>query len=298
MAGNGRRRSHFSDLAPIALDGPFALDKAFQADTREAKVNLSIGVYRGEDGSPWMLSSVMKAKQRLKLETLPHEYLPLQGSKPFLDLSRKLVLGETLSNQVQLQDAARSIQTISGTGANSLVARFLGKYSQPSNVWLPDPTWDNHVRIWAHNAPDVTIRHYPYYDQSTRSFDFEGMMRAIRREAKANDVMLLHACAHNPTGIDPSRHQWKAIAELCDSKDLFVVFDLAYQGFASGSPDEDAWAVRHFVSQHPSLELAICQSFSKNLGLYGERAGALHFVVSRTYTAASACGDAVMGTVG
>ena len=178
-----------------------------------------------------------------------------------------------------------SIQTVSGTGANSLIARFLQRHLHPINIWLPSPTWANHERIWLENAPEVKLRHYPYYDASARSLDFEGMMAALKEDAQPNDVVLFHACAHNPTGLDPTEENWRTMARLCEEKQFFVVFDSAYQGFASGDLDNDAWAIRHFASQH-KIDLAVCQSFSKNLGLYGERVGALH-VISRISSAFS-----------
>ncbi|KAL6399819.1 aspartate aminotransferase [Ilyonectria robusta] len=171
-------------------------------------------------------------------------------------------------------------KTISGTGANSLIAHFAQRKFHPTNIWIPDPTWDNHIDIWRENAPGVTQRRYPYYDEATRSFDFKGMMQILQQDAQENDAILLHACAHNPTGLDPTREQWQEIALLCNKMKLFVVFDSAYQGFASGDLDRDAWAMRHFF-QYPNIEMAVCQSFSKNLGLYGERVGALHLAVSR-----------------
>ena len=121
-------------------------------------------------------------------------------------------------------------------------------------------------------------RKYPHYNPTTQGFDFEGMINLLKNDAVENDVVLLHGCAHNPTGVDPTKEQWKSIASLIQEKKLFAFFDVAYQGFASGSLDQDAWAVRHFVQS--GQELLICQSFSKNMGLYGERVGALHMAVS------------------
>ncbi|TQN65461.1 Aspartate aminotransferase [Colletotrichum shisoi] len=157
-----------------------------------------------------------------------------------------------------------------GTGANSLVAKFVQKNARASAVWLPDPTWIDHADIGHDNAPGVRVRKYPYYNAVTRSFDFDAMMARLECDAREDDVVLLHACAHNPTGLDPSESQRAGFADLCRRKKLFVVFDLAYQGFASGDLAKDAWAVRSFLDSSP-LEFAVCRSFSKNLGLYGER---------------------------
>lgn len=136
----------------------------------------------------------------------------------------------------------------------------------------------NHHLIWAVAAPAVKRKEYPHYNQKTGKFHIEGMVNTLRHEAKQNDVVLLHGCAHNPTGVDPTKEQWNIIADLVQEKGLFVFFDNAYQGFATGSLDDDAWSVRHFTSR--GLELLVCQSFAKNMGLYGERVGALHLAVS------------------
>lgn len=198
-----------------------------------------------------------------------------------------MLFGSSLSSLDE--NAITSIQTVSGTGANSLAARFAGRYIKPGQIWLPDPTWVNHFKIWSENAPDVRQRQYPYYNPDTLSFNLEGMVEKLRREAVAGDAVLLHACAHNPTGLDPTQQQWREIAALCEEKQLFVIFDVAYQGFASGNLDTDAWAVRHFLTAYPNLEFATCQSFSKNFGLYGERLGVLHMVTCRHPEASTAC---------
>ncbi|KAH7232492.1 aspartate aminotransferase [Fusarium solani] len=279
--------SQFSDLEPTPLDGPFALDAAYRKDTHEKKVNLGIGAYRDDQGQPWVLSAVKEAKQKLTSSAgWLHEYLPPQGDEDFLQSAKAVLFGRSLSSSDE--SAIASVQTVSGTGANSLAARFAGRYIRPGQIWLPDPTWINHFKIWSENAPDVPQRQYPYYNPATLSFDFDGMVDKLRREAVAGDAVLLHACAHNPTGLDPTQQQWRDIAALCEEKQLFAIFDVAYQGFASGNLDSDAWAVQHFLTSCPNLEFAACQSFSKNFGLYGERLGVLHFVTSRHLEASTA----------
>lgn len=186
------------------------------------------------------------------------------------------------------QSPVVSIQTISGTGANHLGAAFLAQRLKPRHVFISSPTWGNHHLIWEFAAPDVVQKTYPYYHAPTRSLDFEGMMSTLESEAVEDDVVILHACAHNPTGIDPTREQWEALAELFKRKKLFAFFDSAYQGFATGDVDADAWAVRHFrhvlflrdsTADGPQ-GMCIAQSFSKNFGLYGERVGALYLVLA------------------
>lgn len=157
-----------------------------------------------------------------------------------------------------------------------LGAAFLAKfYPRPNNqnVYLSSPTWANHPQIFSNvNLPTSS---YPYYHPPTRGLDFEGFSGALE-SASEGSIILLHACAHNPTGVDPNRDQWKKLAEVIKRKKHFPFFDCAYQGFASGDLSNDAWAIRHFAEQ--GFELCVAQSFSKNLGLYGERAGCFHFV--------------------
>ncbi|OLN96290.1 Aspartate aminotransferase, cytoplasmic 2 [Colletotrichum chlorophyti] len=269
---------------------PETTDGNSRDDPHEYKVNLGIGAYRDDEGRTWVLNSVKEAKEQMAMGDWSHEYLPLHGNDCLLEASRKILFGQRLYDLIS--DWSASIQTISGTGANSLIARFAGKFLGPCNIWLPDPSWDNHVRLWNHNAPNITQRRYPYYNSADRSFDFDAFMVTMTQQAAKGDIVLLHACAHNPTGLDPNQEQWTQIASLCQEKKLFVVFDVAYQGFASGDIQQDAWSVRHFLSR-PDLEVAVCQSFSKNLGLYGERVGVLHIIPSRTYSTSAA--SAVMG---
>ena len=192
----------------------------------------------------------------------------------------------------RLQHNVASIQTVSGTGANHLAATFLGRHLRPNHVFIPAPTWINHKSIW--EMAGVKIAEYPYYSTATKDVDIVGMLNSLDR-AEPNDVVILQACAHNPTGVDLSKFQWMQVADLVRRKKLFVVFDSAYQGFATGDLDGDAWAVRHFIEDvlasetHPGLFVA--QSFSKNFGLYGERAGALHLVLPRHLSAQGARGE-------
>lgn len=169
-----------------------------------------------------------------------------------------------------------SMQTISGTGAVHLGGLFLSKfYPAKPTIYVSNPTWANHNQIFTN--VHLPIAQYPYFSKETKGLDFDGMTKTIS-EAPSGSIILLHACAHNPTGVDPTREQWKKIAEIMKSKKHFPFFDCAYQGFASGDLAKDAWAVRYFVEQ--GFELCVAQSFAKNFGLYGERAGCFHFVTN------------------
>ena len=269
-------------LRPVPTDEIFMLLGECLADPAPEKVNLSVGVYRTDEAKPWVLSSVAKAEDQLVHDKTQarHEYLPIAGDQKFLQLARDLSLGFNKSTSEQDKDRTVSVQTIAGSGANQVAAVFLTKYLKPKTIWISNPTWGNHHAIWEAAAPDVKQQFYPYYDHESRSLDFDGMVETLERDAEEGDAILLQACAHNPTGLDPSKEQWKVIADICERKRIFPLFDMAYQGFASGSILEDSWAIRYFFNEKPNLDMFICQSFSKNFGLYGQRVGALHFVLS------------------
>jgi aspartate aminotransferase len=196
-------------------------------------------------------------------------------------LAADLLFGEG----AYLEESSCSIQTISGTGANHLGALFLAQHLKPNTVWISYPTWSNHHLIWEVGAPLVRRKTYPYYKAQDRSFDIDGMLSTLETEIVENDVIIINAYAHNPTGLDATQDQWRDIAALATRKKLFVFFDAAYQGFAFGDPDKDAWAVRYFhkaflsVGKGGPAGLCVAQSFAKTFGLYGERAGAFHLIL-------------------
>lgn len=275
--------SYFSSLPKLASDEVFDLLAAYRADTHPDRVNLGAGVYCTDEGLSWPLDVVSRVEKILHDEADPtrHDYLPIAGDQRFLKLARDLVFFSTNNappEKTQGDDLSIvSVQTVSGTGANHVGAWFLAEHLGPQHVWLSDPTWANHHLIW--ESVGLPPRLYPYYNTLDCSFDFDGMMHVLETQAQPRDIVLLHACAHNPTGLDPSKEQWMAIADLCQRKQLFPFFDAAYQGFASGDPAQDSWAIRYFYEQ-PRLEMIVAQSFSKNFGLYGHRAGALHLVLA------------------
>lgn len=210
----------------------------------------------------------------------------------FTSGAARLILGS--NSPAFAQDRVASIQTISGTGANHLAGLFLARFPPSGStpvtadpgttgvIYVSNPTWANHFSIFKNVG--LTVKTYPYFKAETLSLDFEGLISTLS-QAHEGEVVLLHACAHNPTGIDPSREQWSRIADVIIERKLFPFFDCAYQGFASGNLDNDAWAVRHFIER--GIELLVCQSFAKNFGLYGERVGALHVIAADTPTKVS-----------
>ncbi|KAI5459026.1 pyridoxal phosphate-dependent transferase [Mariannaea sp. PMI_226] len=272
--------SCLADLPPAQPDPAFSIVAAFLADTNENKVDLCPGFYRDDNAKPWILPSVTQAKDRVHADPdINHEHLPLTGHPWLLHGAQELTFGAA-------RDLKRvaSIQTVSGTGANHLAAQFVSTKLKPKTVWISNPSWVNHTQIWKLAGPDVEQRFYPYYDSVHHMVDFEAMIATLRSEVRKGDALILHACAHNPTGSDLSEEQWKSIAQICREKGLFAVFDMAYQGFASGNLEQDAFAIRHFYEDY-DLEFAVAQSFSKNFGLYGERIGMLHVITLDTETA-------------
>lgn len=259
----------------VSPDAIFDLLKQYKADKNPNKVDLGIGAYRTNDGQPWVLPVVRKVDKMLANdESVNHEYLPISGNPAFCSVAAKLVFGSSIDLSKVV-----TVQTLSGSGANHMGALLLARFgawgSESRKIWVSDPTWSNHHLIfgWA----GLSVEKYPYWNNEKRGLDFDAMILTLKRFAKKGDTLLLHACAHNPTGVDPTREQWKVIADVCREIGLFVLFDCAYQGFASGNLDYDAWAIRYFVEQN--IEMIVCQSFSKNMGLYGERCGAVHVVV-------------------
>ncbi|ORX77513.1 aspartate aminotransferase [Basidiobolus meristosporus CBS 931.73] len=265
--------SFFAEVPLAPPDVIFNLTASYQADTDGKKVNLGVGAYRDDAGKPWVLPVVQKAKQVLLSDpNLNHEYLTIRGLPSFTEAAAKLILGP--NSPAIAENRTVSAQSISGTGAVYLGALFLSRfYNKSKTVLISNPTWANHKAIFEMVGLDV--QQYSYYSRETNGLDFDGMIRSLEA-APEGAIVLLHACAHNPTGVDPTLEQWKKIAEVIKAKKQFTFFDCAYQGFASGNLDRDAAAVRYFVEQ--GFELFVAQSFAKNFGLYGERCGALHVV--------------------
>jgi len=262
-----------SDAPPIEV---FQLGRDYNADTSPDKVSLGVGAYRTDQGKPWILPCVKKAEIVLaglvEEEKINHEYLPVLGLESFTSAATKMLLGE--ESVALAESRAFGIQALSGTGALRIGAEFLKRILGRDTVYISNPSWGNHKLIFNHsNYPNV--RSYRYWDGEAKRLDFTGLCEDLS-SAPANSVIILHACAHNPTGVDLTRDQWEKVADICRDGNLFPFFDCAYQGFASGCLDTDAWAVRYFVSR--GFELFCSQSFSKNFGLYNERAGNLTVV--------------------
>ncbi|KAJ3185065.1 Aspartate aminotransferase, cytoplasmic [Geranomyces variabilis] len=271
---NASEQSVFHNVPLAPPDAILNLNTLSKADPYPTKINVGVGAYRDEDGKPWVLPVVKKAESVIVNDaSLDHEYLPIDGLRKFTDASAKLILGKTSPAIVENRFAG--IQTISGSGAVRLGADFLNRFRK-ATVYVSNPTWGNHHDIF--RDAGLPVQTYPYWDPDVRGLAFQAMIDEIQ-EAPKGSIFVLHPCAHNPTGVDPTADQWRQIADAIRHGEHFPFFDCAYQGFASGDLDRDAAAVRYFVEQ--GFELLVAQSYSKNMGLYGERTGCLT-VVTKT----------------
>jgi aspartate aminotransferase len=255
--------------------------EAFKRDTNPKKVNLGVGAYRDDNGKPFILPSVMKAEERIFNRKLDHEYAPISGQADFCKLSISLALGDE-GKQIIDDGLNTTVQGISGTGSLRIGGAFLKNFFPgPQEIWMPTPTWGNHGQIFRHSG--LTPKSYRYYDPSNCGFDIAGAIEDINKIPERS-IILLHACAHNPTGVDPRPEQWLELSQVIKKRNLYVFFDMAYQGFASGDVNKDAFAVRAFLKD--GHQIALAQSYAKNMGLYGERAGAFSVVCSSPEEAA------------
>lgn len=279
MSGNAT--GMFAGVEAAPPDAIFLTKKMHAADKDPRKVNLGIGAYRTDEGKPMVLKCVKKAEQLILDQGMNKEYLGQGGYDAFCQVARELVVGK--GNPALSSGKFVSVQSLSGTGALRLAMDFLHKYAPNASLYYPNPTWGNHNAI-AKEA-GVTTATYRYWDPKTRGLDFDGMIQDILAAPKGS-VMCLHACAHNPTGVDPTPAQWDVIADACVKAGHHVLFDSAYQGFASGDLDKDVYSIRMFTKRN--IPFFLCQSFAKNIGLYNERVGALHMFLE-TAEEAAAC---------
>jgi len=254
-------------------DGILGLVEAFNKDTSPDKVSLAVGAYRQDNGKPWVLPSVLKAEEQVVAAGLNKEYAPIHGVDDFVKRARAFALGT--DSPALAEERVASVQSLSGTGACRVIGEFYAKFlGQGAPFYLPQPSWGNHANIFKNAGLDVKA--YKYLDAAGVGFDFDGMIADLKA-APDGAAVLLHACAHNPTGVDPTQEQWREIcATLKARPGLSVFFDSAYQGFASGDAELDAYAMRLFAAE--GVPFALAQSFAKNFGLYGERVGVLSMV--------------------
>ncbi|TCB34075.1 aspartate/tyrosine/aromatic aminotransferase [Acinetobacter sp. ANC 4910] len=268
----------FQHIPPYAGDPILSLMEQFNTDPREGKVNLSIGLYYNEDSIVPQLETIMEAQKRLEpKQNKTKLYLPMEGFKPYRDAIQALLFGEN-SPAVQ-SGRAVTIQTLGGSGALKVGADFLKNYFPNSEVWVSQPTWDNHVAIF--NGAGLKTHFYPYFDAETRGVDFDGMLSCLQ-QLPEQSVVLLHPCCHNPTGADLTPAQWDQVIAVLKAGQLIPFLDIAYQGFGEGM-EQDAYAIR--ALDQAGLNFIVSNSFSKIFSLYGERVGGLTFVCDDAATA-------------
>lgn len=255
-------------------DPILGVTEAFKKDTNPKKMNLGVGAYRDDAGKPYVLPSVRKAEEMIMSRNLDKEYLPIGGMSDFCNAAARLAFGD--ESDVIHSKRNTTVQGISGTGSLTVGAFFLGQFFKGNReIYMPTPTWGNHIPLF--KRAGLSVKQYRYYDPKTCGFDFSGALQDIAKIPEES-VILLHACAHNPTGVDPKPDQWKEMSKVIKSRRLFPFLDMAYQGFATGDIDRDAAAVRLFAEDGHGF--AVSQSFAKNMGLYGERVGAFTMVCS------------------
>ena len=277
----GKEKTVFEKLEMAPPDPILGLTEAFKKDPNPQKINLGVGVYKDESGETPIFSSVKKAEQILIQREKSKTYLPINGSPEYASAVQKMIFGE--SSPLVTDGRAATAHTPGGTGALRVAGDFLkGLKGNGARIWMSEPTWENHKGVFG--AAGLEISGYPYYDAATQSLNFSGMMDALNRIPEG-DIVLLHGCCHNPTGIDPTLAQWERIADVVAARKLLPLVDFAYQGLADGIR-EDAAGLLALCQRCP--ELLIASSFSKNFGLYNERVGALTLVAADADAAAAA----------
>lgn len=263
---------------PTAPDDPIlGLSESFRRDLREEKVNLGIGVYQDGAGRVPLLDAIRDAEERLVSKKAPRSYLPIEGHALFREKMEELVFGA--ESTARREGRVVSAQTIAGSGALRLGADLLAFSMPQATVYLSNPSWANHQAIF--ERAGLSVAFYPYFEPTTKGLEFSGMLDSLAQIPEGS-VVLLHACCHNPSGVDPSAEQWSAIADLLEARRAIPFLDMAYQGFGDG-PAEDAFAVRLFAERQ--IPLFVATSCSKNFGLYAERVGLLSFVAPDAETA-------------
>ena len=273
----------FEHVEPFAGDPILALVEVFNADPRPHKVNLSIGIYFDEQGRIPVLRSVQLAEARVVAAGGPKPYLPIEGAANYRAAVQRLLFGA--DHEVLRSQRVATIQSVGSSGGLKVGADFIKRWFPHSEVWVSDPTWDNHRSMF--EGAGIKVHSYPYYDAQGGGVRFAAMLDALER-APERSIVLLHACCHNPTGVDLSRAQWDELIPLLQQRGLIAYLDLAYQGFGDGI-EQDAYAVRALAAAGASFFIA--NSFSKSMSVYGERCGALSVVCADVQQADNVLGQ-------
>lgn len=270
----------FEKVNAAPADPILGLTEEFKKDTREAKINLGVGIYKNEQGQTPVLATVKKAEAALLETEKTKSYLTIEGTAEYGLAVQKLLFGA--DSDVVASKRAKTAQAPGGTGALRVAGEFIKRQLNSPKIWISNPTWANHNGVFT--AAGLETAQYSYYNAETKDKDFASMVADLET-ASAGDIVLLHGCCHNPTGIDPTEDEWETLAKLCADKGLLPLFDFAYQGFAKGV-EEDAAGLRVFA-KHNS-EILVASSFSKNFGMYNERVGAFTLVAKEEDVAATA----------
>ena len=258
------------ELAP--RDPILGVTEAFVADQNPKKVNLGVGVYNDDNGKLPVLECVKRAEHAIVDKNAPRGYLPIDGLAAYDKAVQALLFGA--DSPVVKEGRAVTVQALGGTGGLKVGADFLRKFAPGARVWISDPSWENHRALFENAG--FTVNNYAYYQAATRGLDFDGMLASLST-IPTGDVVVLHACCHNPTGVDPTPAQWEKILGVVRERGLVPFLDMAYQGFADGIA-ADGVVVRNFAAT--SGPLFVSSSFSKSFSLYGERVGALSIVAA------------------
>lgn len=258
----------FSQLQPRPDDPILGLNEVFQKDERPEKVNLTVGAYLTDAGVMPLLPTVEEAARRVLARREPHAYIPMSGLPAYNESVRRLLFGA--ERAPALSERTATVQTIGGTGALYLAALFAKNVLGVKLVVVSDPTWGNHIAIF--KLAGLEVATYPYYNRTLGGLRFDGMRSALST-LPANTMVLIHACCHNPTGVDLPRDAWSEVVKIVKERNLVPLLDIAYQGLGDGL-DEDGYAPRLFADE--GVAALVAASSSKNFALYGQRAGALH----------------------
>jgi aspartate/tyrosine/aromatic aminotransferase len=269
----------FESTATAPPDPIFALTEAYLNDSNPVKMNLGAGVYRDEHGRTPALAVVKEAERRIWQDETSKAYLPIEGDRQFARYVQKLILGS--SHRLAGDARLITVQTPGGTGGLRLAVDFLRRQNPTTTVWIPDPTWVNHAKLC--EAAGLSVRTYPYLDETRRRLSFKKLLMALT-STKQGDVVLLHGCCHNPSGIDPTPDQWHQLAGLLRDRHVVPLLDFAYLGFGQGLK-EDRVGVLALTESVP--EILVCTSLSKNFALYNERVGALSVLTTEPAAAAA-----------
>ena len=273
----------FSHVEPFAGDPILSLNEDFQKDPRAHKINLSIGIYFDDAGRIPVLESVKRAEAKVVAEGGPKPYLPIEGAANFRAAVQALLFGA--DHEAVKSGRVATIQSVGSSGGLKVGADFIARWFPGSGVWVSDPTWDNHRSMF--EGAGLAVQSYPYYDAKTGGVRFADMLAALDT-LPPKSIVLLHACCHNPTGVDLTRAQWDELIPLLKRRKLIPYLDLAYQGFGDGIA-EDAYAIRAIAAA--GLPAFVANSFSKSMSVYGERAGALSVVCPDAKQAALVLGQ-------